>query len=114
MNFGEKLRELREAKGLSLRELAEKVGCSAAFLSDVELGRRHTSDQLFVKIAQVLGIPVAELRTYDTRPPIKDLRTLVAADPAYGIALRKVIDKKVSAEDLMKLAEKKSDRKKKQ
>src|SRR5205823_6231735 len=101
-------------KDLSLRELADKVGCSAAFLSDVELGRRHVSDKLFPKLAQFLGISATELRTYDTRPPIKDLKTLVAADPAYGIALRKVIAKKISADELIKLAERKSDRKKKQ
>lgn len=114
MKFGEKVRELRDAKDLSLRELAEKVGCSAAFLSDVEFGRRHLSDELFTKLAQVLGVTAAELRTYDASPPIKDLKMLVAANPAYGIALRKMIDKKVSAEELMKLAENKPDQKKKE
>lgn len=36
-----KLRILREKHGVSLRELAVRLELSAAFLSDVELGRRN-------------------------------------------------------------------------
>jgi hypothetical protein len=35
------LRALREAAGISLRQMAKDLGYSPAFLSDVELGRRH-------------------------------------------------------------------------
>lgn len=112
MKFGEKVRELREVKDFSLRDLAGKIGCSAAFLSDVELGRRNLSDELFVKLAKVLGVNVEELRSYDASAPIKDLKSLVAANPAYGIALRKMIDKKISPETLMKLANEKPNPKK--
>lgn len=41
--LGQRIRELRERDDLSLREFARKLGVSAAFLSDVELGRRHPS-----------------------------------------------------------------------
>lgn len=37
--LGQRIRELRETKDLSLREFAKQLGdLSAAFLSDVELG----------------------------------------------------------------------------
>lgn len=36
----DKMKELREAKGLSMRELAEKVGCSEAFISYLENGQK--------------------------------------------------------------------------
>ena len=36
--LGEHIRELREERDLSLRELATKIQVSAAFMSDVELG----------------------------------------------------------------------------
>ena len=39
--LGERIRELREERDLSLRELAGKIGVSAAFMSDVELNRRY-------------------------------------------------------------------------
>jgi ribosome-binding protein aMBF1 (putative translation factor) len=40
------LRHDREQRGLSLREVARRCGVSAAFLSDVERGRREWSDRL--------------------------------------------------------------------
>ena len=43
LTFGEKIRQLREGLDLSLREVALKIDVSAAFLSDVELGRRFPS-----------------------------------------------------------------------
>jgi transcriptional regulator with XRE-family HTH domain len=113
--FGERVRELREERGLSLREFARKLGgISAAFLSDIELGRRYPSDRVLASMAKVLGVQVKELRSYDTRPPVQDIRRLAESNPAYGVALRKVIDSRVSPEDLMKLAEEKLTEKKKQ
>ena len=109
--LGQKIRELRKEKDLSLRELAKRLGVSAAFLSDVELGRRFPSDKVLSGIARVLGTSVEDLRSYDTRPPVQDLRRLTISDPQYGLAFRKVIDKKISAQDLIKFAEKKSRRK---
>ena len=113
--FGQRIRELREQKDLSLREFAKKLGgLSAAFLSDVELGRRHPSDRVLTAMARVLGTTVEELKSLDTRPPIDDLRRLAAEDPRYGLAFRLVRDKKVTPEDLIKLAEKRPNREKKE
>jgi transcriptional regulator with XRE-family HTH domain len=105
--LGERIRELREEQDLSLREFATKLGgLSAAFLSDIELGRRHPSDKVLADMAKVLGTSVDDLRKHDTRPPVEDLKRLATANPAYGLALRQIVDKKVSPEELMKLAEK--------
>jgi transcriptional regulator with XRE-family HTH domain len=38
--FGEKLRELRAARGSTLKEMAEAIGVSSAYLSSLEHGRR--------------------------------------------------------------------------
>ena len=112
-NLGEKIRELREDKDISLRELAKRLELSAAFLSDVELGRRYPSKKVLRLLANELGIKLEELENYDTRPPIEEVRRRVQADPAFGLALRKVIDKEISNEDLMKLVGKGPDLKKK-
>ena len=40
---GERIREARQAEGMSLRELGSRVGVSASFLSQVELGRAMPS-----------------------------------------------------------------------
>jgi len=110
--LGERIRELRELKDLSLREFAKKLGGkSAAFLSDVELGRRHPSDKVLEDMARALGTTVEDLKKYDTRAPMEDLRRLANTNPAYGIALRRVVDEGVSADELTNLANKKRSKK---
>ena len=39
--IGQEMRQLREAKQISLREIARRMHYSAAYLSDLELGSRH-------------------------------------------------------------------------
>jgi ribosome-binding protein aMBF1 (putative translation factor) len=39
-------RKNREEKGISLRTMAKKIGVSAAYLSDVELGRRSVTSRI--------------------------------------------------------------------
>ena len=104
--LGERIRELREEKDLSLRELAKRLGgLSAAFLSDVELGRRYPSDKVLADMARALGTTVDDLRRHDTRPPLEEIKRRSSANPAFGLAFRRVIDSDVSAERLIKLAE---------
>lgn len=111
--FGERIRELRQEKDLSLREFAKRLGgLSAAFLSDVELGRRHPSGKVLADMARVLGTTVEDLRRYDTRPPMEDIKRLAMTNPAFGLAFRKLVDKNVSPQDLIELADRKSNRKK--
>ncbi len=111
--FGQKIRELRGKKDFSLRELAKEIGVSAAFLSDIELGRRYPSEKVFLSLAQKLDTNIEDLREYDIRPPIEELKRLTVSNPLYGVAFRKVIDKNISAQDLINFADKKSQRKKK-
>lgn len=110
--LGQRIRELREEKDLSLRELAKEIYVSAAFLSDIELGRRYPSDKILLSIAKKLGTSAEELRTYDTRAPIEGLKRLASADPKYALAFRKVIDKNVSPEELLEFIKKRNKRKK--
>ena len=110
--LGERIRELREALDTSLRELARCVDISAAFLSDIELGRRFPSEALLEKLAKHLKTTYKDLSKYDSRAPLEDLRKKSAADPRYGFALRSVVEAGLSAEDLMKLVEKKKGKKK--
>jgi len=104
--LGQKIRELREIKDVSLRELAKEIQVSAAFLSDIELGRRFPSENILLSLSKKLGISVNELRTYDTRPPIDDIKRLASSNPQYALAFRQVIDKKISAEDLLEFIKK--------
>jgi transcriptional regulator with XRE-family HTH domain len=111
--LGERIRELREEKDTSLRELAEKLGLSAAFLSDVELGRRYPSQDVLRGIARALGVKAEDLRSHDTRPPVEEMKRRAASEPIFGFALRKVMERNVNTEDLLALAEKTGRKKKK-
>jgi transcriptional regulator with XRE-family HTH domain len=112
-NLGQRIRELREEKDLSLREFAKKIEVSAPFLSDIELGRRYPSEKVLSGIARALETAVEDLRSYDTRAPLEDIKRLASSDPMYGMAFRKMIDTKISPKKLMELAEREASSKKK-
>ena len=57
-DWGPRIRELREAKDISGRELAKLIGCSAEYLSNVELGRETITREFLAKVAQVLAPPI--------------------------------------------------------
>jgi transcriptional regulator with XRE-family HTH domain len=109
------MRRRRDELDLSLREFAKRLDCSAAFISDIELGRRHPSEKVLVEIARVLKVKLEELQAMDVRAPIDDIKRLTQSDPRFALAFRTMIDKKVSADELLDLAnQKKSERHPKQ
>lgn len=65
MRFGNLLRELRKAKGLTLRTLGQKVGVSYAYVSKVETGRLdfgdYPSEDLIRRLAAALDADEEEL-----------------------------------------------------
>ena len=55
LKFGEYIKSKRLEKGISLRELASKVGISPSYMSDIEKGRRNAPNKEKVdKIAEAL------------------------------------------------------------
>src|SRR4051794_31395193 len=111
ITLGQRIRELRDATDLSLRECAGKLGISPAFLSDIELGRRHPSEKVLASIAKLLGTSSEELSRYDTRPHVDELRRRAAEDPVFGLALRSLANGKVSAKEILDLEKKKREKK---
>ena len=58
VDVGERLRVLREERGLSMRSLARESGLSTNALSMIERGRTSPSVSTLVKLAGALGAPV--------------------------------------------------------
>lgn len=56
-----RLRELREERGYSLRELGEKIGMNASVLGNYERGDRQPKIEIWEKIANFFDVPVAYL-----------------------------------------------------
>lgn len=107
MSLGKRIRELRDGRDLSLRGFASKVGVSAPFVSDVELGRRYPSEKLLQLMATVLGVTVDDLKAHDTRAPVEEMKQRVAANPRYALAFRTLMDRNLTPEELLDIANRK-------
>ncbi|MBO8157930.1 MAG: helix-turn-helix domain-containing protein [Bacillaceae bacterium] len=60
--IGEKIKELREQKNMSLTELAKRAGIAKSYLSSIERGiQKNPSIQKLEKIAKVLDIDLHQL-----------------------------------------------------
>jgi|SRR5215207_7183323 len=67
INIGERLRELREARNISMRALAAKSGLSANALSMIERGKASPSVSTLYKLAEALGISITSFFGSDTQ-----------------------------------------------
>jgi len=61
MDIGGRLRELRKVRGMSLRNLAKKVGVSASFISQVEQNKCQPSLETLRKISEALDVTTSYL-----------------------------------------------------
>lgn len=59
--LADRLRRLRKANGLSLRQLADAIGTSASFLSQLERGLTGASTSTLIRIADCYGTSISEL-----------------------------------------------------
>jgi len=56
--LGAKVKELRQARGMTLRYLASQIGVSYQFLQMLEAGRKSGTNKL-PELARVLGVDVS-------------------------------------------------------
>ena len=57
--FGEKLRTLRQRRGLSVRQLAAQLDISAhSHIAKIETGQSRPSADLILKIARFFEVPI--------------------------------------------------------
>ena len=69
--LGDRLRATRETYGISLRELARRVGVSASLISQIETGKVHPSVSTLYALASELDASVDELLFEDAIPTSK-------------------------------------------
>lgn len=92
-DMGDRLRAARQARGLSLRGLAERLGISPSLISQVETGRARPSVSTLYSIASELGISLDELLFMDARPSPAGapLESLLPRDPVQRADTRSTI-----------------------
>lgn len=64
-HLAQRIRAFRKLKGFTQQQLADESGISLAVLGAIERGNRRAEDQILNKIADVLGITLAELTQSD-------------------------------------------------
>ena len=63
-----KLRELRKARGMSMKELGEALGCSESTISLYENGKREPSFETLLKMGELFGVTVDYLLGNESDP----------------------------------------------
>jgi transcriptional regulator with XRE-family HTH domain len=96
--MGDRLRRARQARGLSLRRLADVLGVSPSLISQVETGRAKPSVNTLYALANELGISLDSLLFMDTQPPAAadagqsdPIETVLPHDPVQRAASRSTI-----------------------
>lgn len=59
--IGQRIRQIRKARGLSQDQLAEQVGISTVHVSHIENANTKLSLPVFVRLTEVLQVPADEL-----------------------------------------------------
>jgi transcriptional regulator with XRE-family HTH domain len=60
VKFGKRLRKFRRNKDVTQEQLAELIGVSADFISQIERGLRSPSFENLQKLSEVLEVPLSE------------------------------------------------------
>lgn len=103
-SFGTFVRERREAMDESVRSFAKKLGCSAAYLSDIEKGNRYAPKNYLDKLFELLKLPEEERQDFEdlaaaTRGFLyADINPYLGQEPLARVALRLAMEKNVSSE----------------
>ncbi len=109
--FGPTIRLLRQAKGISLREMARQLGVSPAFLSQIEAGRQHKIPRArIVQVAEMLGVSEGYLLG-TARQVHPELMTFLSETPEAAEFMLTAMRSGMEGQDFNQLREIVSDKK---
>ncbi len=75
--LGAKLRQLRNDKGLSLKELAEKSGMSISYLCEIEKGKKYPTPDKIIHLARACEVSFDELVSMQVSDSLDSLKTML-------------------------------------
>lgn len=97
MTIGEKIRELREKKHWSQKQLAKKAGVSETYIKRYERGEVCPSNQTMYKLAKALGVDITVLIA--AKYPIIDAENLKSALEIPSATNREQLIRAATADD---------------
>jgi transcriptional regulator with XRE-family HTH domain len=88
VELGQRIRERRNELGLTLREVATEVGCTASFLSQIERGQSSPSIHSLQRISAALEVPIFHflLEASERSPVVRRDRRLTLSVPGSRLA----------------------------
>ncbi|MDI2126593.1 helix-turn-helix domain-containing protein [Yinghuangia seranimata] len=89
MHIGERVRDYRRMRRLTLRQLGAAAGVSASFLSQLENGRTDASVGTLRRLATALGVAVADLIETGAPAAHRVLRRADRPEAGLGLGARK-------------------------
>ena len=80
IRMGQRFRDAREAKGWTREQLAEKMGLSVQFITDLELGNSGIRLDRFAELCQLLNVNAhtALFGNVEQLPTLSNLETMLA------------------------------------
>jgi transcriptional regulator with XRE-family HTH domain len=57
--IGDVLRDFRQQKGRTLRQIASRASVALGYLSEVERGQKEASSEILASVADALGVPLS-------------------------------------------------------
>lgn len=88
-HLGDKLRTIREGKGILLRQVAAKLDADTAFISKLERGEKRASKEQVIKLAKFFDVAPDELITLWLCDKIIDMvKDIPQAEAAMKMALK--------------------------
>ncbi len=95
MIIGKHLRELREEKGLLLRQVAASLEVDTAYISKMERGEKNIKREFILKLAEIYKVNLNDLLSIWLADQILDLlKDEENANQALGIVIKKINKKK--------------------
>jgi len=85
--IGQRIRELRRKKGMSLDEVARQSGFAKSYLSQIENRRREPSISALSQVAHVLGVDVLYLLTGEVQGALPESLTIVKKEKRKSVDL---------------------------
>ncbi|WP_203335696.1 helix-turn-helix domain-containing protein [Nocardioides limicola] len=80
--LGDVLREQRQLRGLTLREVSAEARVSLGYISEIERGQKEASSELLASLCSALDVPLSDvLREVSHAVAIEEHAALVAATP---------------------------------
>ncbi len=59
--IGDVLRDLRQQKGRTLRQVASRASVALGYLSEVERGQKEASSEILAAVAEALDVPISAI-----------------------------------------------------